>query len=86
MGASTDYKPNVVIIPDQEALALQTVELFVADAEKAIKAKSIFYVAISGGHTPKRFFELLSEAQEAKALPWNRIHLFWVDERCVPPD
>ncbi|MBA7663606.1 6-phosphogluconolactonase [subsurface metagenome] len=51
-----------------------------------VKAKNAFYVAISGGHTPRRFFELLGEVPSAKALPWNKIHLFWVDERCVPPD
>ena len=86
METTANYKPNVEIASDPESLAHQGLVLFVADAEKAIKAKNTFYIAISGGHTPKRFFELLSEAPEAKALPWDKIHLFWVDERCVPPD
>jgi len=77
---------NVEVSADAEALAHKGVELFVADALKAIKAKGVFYVAVSGGHTPKRFFELLGEAPQAKSLPWEKIHLFWVDERYVPPD
>jgi len=86
MGTAAKYKPNVEVASDPENLALRSVEVFIADAQKAIKAKNTFYVAISGGHTPKRFFELLGEVPEAKALPWDRIHLFWVDERYVPPD
>jgi len=80
------YKPNIEIACDAETLAQRSVELFVADAQKAIKEKDVFYVAISGGHTPKRFFELLSEAPQASSLPWDKIQLFWVDERCVEPD
>jgi 6-phosphogluconolactonase len=86
MGTAAKYKPNVEVASDPENLALRSVEVFIADAQKAIKAKNTFYVAISGGNTPKRFFELLGEVPEAKALPWDRIHLFWVDERYVPPD
>jgi len=80
------YKPNVEIASDAEALAYRSVQVFVADAQKAINARGSFRVAISGGHTPKRFFELLGEALEAKSLPWDKIELFWVDERYVPPD
>jgi 6-phosphogluconolactonase len=86
MQTTAKYKPNLEIVSDPETLASRSVELFVADASKAIKAKDVFYVAISGGHTPKRFFELLGEVPKAKSLPWDKIQLFWVDERYVPPD
>jgi len=79
-------KPNVEIVSDPEALAHRSVDVFVVDALKAIKARDVFHVAISGGHTPKRFFELLGEDPKAASLPWDKIHLFWVDERYVPPD
>jgi 6-phosphogluconolactonase len=75
METTAKYKPNLEIVSDGETLAHRSVELFTTDAEKAIKAKGVFYVAISGGHTPKRFFELLSETPKSKAL-----------ERYVPPD
>lgn len=86
METTADYKPNLQIASDPEALAKKSVELFVADAQKAIRAKNTFYVAISGGHTPRRFFELLGELPKAKSLPWDRTQVFWVDERYVPPD
>ena len=86
METTANYKPNVEVVSDPEGLAQRSVALFVDDAEKAIKAKGTFYIAISGGHTPQRFFELLGEVSKAKALPWDKIQLFWVDERYVPPD
>jgi 6-phosphogluconolactonase len=86
METAINYKPNVEVVSDPEGLAHRSTALFVDDAEKSIKAKGTFYVAISGGHTPKRFFELLSEVPKAKALPWDKIQLFWVDERYVPPN
>jgi len=86
MEPAANYKANVEIVPDSETLARRSLEFFIAHTEKAIKAKDIFYVAISGGYTPRRFFELLGEMPEAKALPWDKIQLFWVDERIVGPD
>jgi 6-phosphogluconolactonase len=86
MEKTVNYKPNVQIVSDAENLAQRAVELFIDDAQKAIKARGVFYVAISGGHTPIRFFELLSETPQTKALAWDKVHLFWVDERYVPPD
>jgi len=82
--AAANYKPHIEIVSDCESLAHRGLEFFVAEAEKAIKAKGAFHVAISGGHTPRRFFELLGQVPDA--LPWDKIQLFWVDERYVPPD
>jgi 6-phosphogluconolactonase len=86
METVANYRPNVEIVADAETLAHRTVELFVTCADRAIKAAGVFHVAISGGHTPRRFFELLADLPQAKGLPWDRIQLFWVDERYVPPD
>jgi 6-phosphogluconolactonase len=86
MKAATHYKPNLEITSDSEHLAQRSVEIFVDEAQNAIKAKDVFHVAISGGHTPKRFYELLGEVPKAISLLWDKIHLFWVDERYVPPD
>lgn len=80
------YKPKIEILSDPENLAQRTVEIFKTEVKKAIEAKGIFYTAISGGHTPQHFFELLGTEEQTKALPWDKIHLFWVDERYVPPD
>jgi 6-phosphogluconolactonase len=86
MGTAAKYRPNIEIVSDAKTLAGRSVELFVSDAHKAVNAKGLFCAAISGGHTPKLFFELLAERPAAITLPWDKIQLFWVDERCVPPD
>ena len=39
-------------------------------------------LAISGGSSPRTMFEIFAATQ----FDWNRVQLFWVDERCVPPD
>ncbi|MHC4322775.1 MAG: 6-phosphogluconolactonase [Planctomycetota bacterium] len=86
MEATTKYKSNVQVVSDPESLAQSAIRIFVADAQKAIKAKDAFYVAISGGNSPRRFFELLAESPQTDSLPWDKIQLFWVDERYVHPD
>ena len=86
MKAASKYKVNLEVLPDLEHLARRSVGLFVSDAQKAIADKGSFFVAISGGKTPTRFFELLGQNPEVLEMPWNKIHLFWVDERYVPSD
>ena len=80
------FKPNVEIVRNPEVLARRSAEMFVADAQKAIEAKNVFYVAVSGGQTPEQFFQLLGEMPQANSLPWDKIQLFWVDERIVDVD
>ena len=49
-----------------------------------LRQKSQVNIAISGGKTPAHFFTILTE--NFKELPWVRINIYWVDERCVPPE
>ncbi|MHC4170808.1 MAG: 6-phosphogluconolactonase [Planctomycetota bacterium] len=86
MEATTNFQPNVEVVRDPEVLARRSAEIFVADAQKAIEAKGVFHVAVSGGHTPEHFFELLGESPRANSLPWDKVQLFWVDERVVDAD
>ncbi|QGY42430.1 6-phosphogluconolactonase [Maribellus comscasis] len=44
-----------------------------------------FDVALSGGSTPKKLFKILA-AEFSEEIPWERLHFWWGDERCVPPD
>lgn len=53
--------------------------------EKAASGESLT-VALSGGHTPKSFFQVLAAPPYKDSLPWDKVVLFWGDERCVPPD
>lgn len=55
-----------------------------AVSEKAASGGSLT-VALSGGHTPKTFFEVLAD-QYRDSIEWDKVVFFWGDERCVPPD
>jgi 6-phosphogluconolactonase len=85
MKTTAHHKPNVQVASDPESLARCTVDLFVSTARDAIASRDAFFVALSGGHTPKRSFELLAATPEGRSLPWGKVHVFWVDERYVPP-
>jgi len=76
------------VYPDGEALARAMAEQLLAAAQEAVAARGVARIAISGGTTPKRMFEMLADpaAAEFAVFPWEKTDLFWVDERCVPPD
>ena len=86
MEITAKYQPNIEIASDPDDLAHRTVKLFVTAAREALAARGIFHVALSGGHTPKRTFEALAATEAVQSLPWERIQVFWVDERYVPSD
>ena len=70
---------------DANALASAVAELFVRRAEAAVAARGRFTVALAGGSTPAALYERL--AFEYGASPsWHATHVFWGDERHVPPD
>ena len=71
-----------------DALSRAAADHFLAKAQDAVAARGVARIAISGGNTPKRTFELLANPAEkyAAAMTWQKIELFWVDERAVPPD
>jgi 6-phosphogluconolactonase len=58
---------------------------FVATAVAAIEERGAFYAALSGGSTPNMLYSKLATAPYNTAIDWSRVHLFWSDERCVPP-
>src|SRR4051794_38519852 len=74
---------QVKIVPDS-ALARTAAQEFCRVAEAAIQEHGRFSVALSGGNTPRTVYSLL--ASEHQQLPWDRIHIFFGDERHVPPD
>lgn len=55
-------------------------------AKVSLRAQERFSIALSGGSTPGRLYRLLPQGTEHSALDWRRIHLFWGDERCAPPE
>jgi len=74
--------------PDAEALARRAAQYFVEMAGEAVADRGRARIAISGGSTPKAVFELLAnpDLPWRSRMPWDSLDLYWVDERCVPPD
>ena len=77
---------QVTICRDAEHLYRVAAAQFVTLARAAAQAAGRFTVALSGGSTPKSLYTLLATPEYRQQMPWSRIHLFWGDERCVPPD
>ena len=73
--------------PTPEDLALAAAALFARKIEAAAATRGIARVAISGGTTPTAMFKLLADRRQpfAATIPWDKLFLYWVDERCVPP-
>ncbi|MCF7955669.1 MAG: 6-phosphogluconolactonase [Phycisphaerae bacterium] len=78
-------KPNILMVNAAEDIALAALEGFVEACEKAIAEKGVFQVAISGGHTPELFFKFLGDTETGRSIKWDKVQIFWVDERCVEP-
>lgn len=87
------HAPHVVVLENPQAVAHAALRLFVSAATRAIDARGSFHVALAGGSTPKAMFELLSRG-EPSDLPtppqwpfdWAAVHVYFGDERCVPPE
>lgn len=71
---------------DPATMAERAAHLFAAACEEAIAERGKYSVAISGGHTPVPFFRLLTTRDWGAKLPWDKIYIYWVDERCVGPN
>lgn len=74
------------IYNDLEALSQAAAKLFVDLSNQAIEEHGRFSVALSGGNTPRRLYELLAAPPLREQIHWETVHIFWSDERCVPAD
>jgi 6-phosphogluconolactonase len=79
-------KLEVYIFNDSQQLANALAEDFKRTAHRKTESGESLFVALSGGSTPRIFFERLSLSPYPEEIPWNNVHFFWGDERCVPPD
>ncbi len=79
-------EPEVRVYKDLNALSNAAANLVLDCALASIEARGRFIFALSGGFTPKQLFSFFAADPWRRKLPWSKTHLFWVDERCVPPD
>jgi 6-phosphogluconolactonase len=83
--AENNGTPIVRQCPDLEALSRAAARDLGADIEAATRTQETYTLALAGGGTPERLYELLA-AGTGGPFPWDQIHLFWGDERYVPHD
>ena len=74
----------IQVYPDLESLSRAAADLLVVQANRAVASRGRFSVALSGGATPRRTYELLAAPPLKDQAPWDRVHVFWGDERGVP--
>ncbi len=82
----TSAKGEVRVFRDLGELSRAAADFFCDVAAKAGRGGGEIFIALSGGSTPERLYETLSTQEYHDRVPWMRTHLFWSDERCVPPD
>jgi 6-phosphogluconolactonase len=73
------------VYPDPSGVARAVAEVVVETANRAVDRSGRFAIALSGGATPRRLYRLLAAPGEAERIPWEAVHVYWGDERCVPP-
>jgi 6-phosphogluconolactonase len=87
MSAGRKLQINYYVEPDAVALARRAAQYVTEMAGEAVDALGRARIAISGGSTPKAVFETLADPAQPWRLrmPWQKLDLYWVDERCVAP-
>ena len=77
---------EIVVCQNIAELSRQSAERFSRLVNQSVQVSGRFTVALSGGSTPKHLYSLLASSGYKERIPWDHVHLFWGDERCVPPD
>ncbi len=78
---------EIRILPDGVAIAKRAAQEFVQAASAAVRERGTFNVSLAGGSTPKALYSLLVNDPTLRSqVPWDKTHLFFGDERHVPPD
>src|SRR4029077_9733044 len=84
--APREILPGVRVYPNPTEVARAAARLFVDYAWQSIAKYGQFMVALSGGNTPRMLFGFLASDEFRGQVDWAKVHVFWSDERAVPPD
>lgn len=74
---------NIEVFNRSEELFKKAAEKIIAIGHEAVQSKGRFTLVLSGGNTPKGVYSVLASAEFKNELPWNKVHVFWGDERSV---
>ncbi|MBI3891565.1 MAG: 6-phosphogluconolactonase [Candidatus Wallbacteria bacterium] len=78
--------PEIAIAPDLHAAASKAANELLRAAKEAADRSDRCHVALSGGSTARHLLAALREHPRSSAVPWERLDIYWSDERCVPAD
>ena len=82
---AAEILPGVQVYADADEVARGAARLFVDYAWQSIARHGRFMVALSGGNTPRQMFQYLASTEFKGQVDWAKVHVFWSDERAVPP-
>lgn len=74
------------VYPDLETLSRSLAARWLDHARESITQRGGAHMVLAGGGTPRRLYRVLAESALEAGLDWGRVHIYFSDERCVPPD
>lgn len=74
------------ILQNSDKLAVAVAKRWIELADQAVMQSGAFHVALSGGSTPKKLFQTLAQPEYSQKVQWKNVHIYFGDERAVPPD
>ena len=77
---------NIRTFSNTEQLTYAAADYIANVAQESIASHGHFTLALSGGSTPKKLYGLLATEPYRSQIDWEKVQIFWSDERCVPPD
>jgi 6-phosphogluconolactonase len=78
--------PEIHVLPAPAEVASDAAQRVLSAVEESLSLKGRFSIALAGGSTPKMLYELLAQEPYRSGIDWTKVHVFFGDERCVPPD
>ncbi|HLE74196.1 MAG TPA: 6-phosphogluconolactonase [Anaerolineales bacterium] len=77
---------KIQVFESIEALAEASAKFIAEQAKAAFAERGQFDIALSGGSTPRATYSRMALGPFSNTIPWPRVHVFWSDERCAPPE
>ncbi len=79
-------RSDVRIFENLDAVSEAAAVLLIESCREAVTDRGRALIALSGGTTPGRLYDLLARSPYVEQIDWPHLHIFWGDERCVPPE
>ena len=79
-------RPNILVFPSPEALAEHAAERIAGIMKNSVRERGVCSITLSGGESPLQIYRILGSDRFKDGIPWEAVHVFFGDERMVPPD